>query len=137
MNLAPLEKAVSIYFPNGGPPALVDVAFEVGLAENAAGGGLIMPAKAFAFGNQYIKELAQSGDLSGYYDKAIPLLSNRYAQLIEYGGDTSSVLGDLQQLVNTANTYGLNPGDIANTINSTVNSNISDYNSRMANRDSG
>ena len=96
MNTAGLEKAISIYFPNGGPPALVDVALLVGSAEaaNDGPGGLPMTAKAMAFGGQYIKKLAQSGDLSGYYDKAIPLLSNRYAQLIEYGGDTSSVQSD-------------------------------------------
>ena len=139
MSNSAVDALVQQYFPDNPPPALSNVAFSKGAA-GAAQTGLPGGARsgiAFNIAKNYIQNLAQSGDIKGYYNDAANLLSTRYAVLAESRNDTSTVLNDIKELVRTAQNVGLNPADFANSIDTTINNHISDYNTRQANRDTG
>jgi len=139
MSNSTVDALVQQYFPNNPPPALSNVAFLKGAA-GAAQTGLPGGARSgivFNIAKNYIQNLAQSGDIKGYYNDAANFLSTRYAVLAESRNDTSTVLNDIKELVKTAQNVGLNPADFANSIDTTINNHISDYNTRIANRDTG
>ena len=138
MSNSTVDALVQQYFPNNPPPALSNVAFLKGMAANSSqpprfrdGSVVINVAK------NYIQNLAQSGDIKGYYNDAANFLSTRYAVLAESKNDTSTVLNDIKELVKTAQNVGLNPADFANSIDTTINNHITDYNTRQGNRDTG
>ena len=132
---------VQQYFGDNAPPALSDVAYTKGVAAAASaptggpGGG--RSGTALAIAKNYIQNLSQSGDMQGYFQDASQTLANQYALVIESNNDPSVVKQDIQALVNGASSFGVDASALSNSINSTAGSNISDYNTRQANKDTG
>ena len=131
-----VDSYVQQYFGNNAPPGLSDVAYLK--AEDATpGGGPRQLMARMQLAQQYIQNLASSGDIKSYIQDATNTLANKYTYYNLQGTDSSGLLKDIQSLVNSASNYGLNSADLAKQFNDAINTEQQKYVESKQNLDTG
>ena len=131
-----VDSYVQQYFGDNAPPGLSDVAY-LKAADATPGGSPRQLMARMQLAQQYIQNLASSGDIKSYIQDATNTLANKYTYYNLQGTDSSGLLKDIQSLVNSASNYGLNSADLAKQFSDAINTEQQKYVESKQNLDTG